>query len=334
MDNQSPHPENHASRPTPLRHLAQWHAEWQGCETLAPQSARTTQLSLSGDSDQREQAFAFPAYDDEPEGFTPGSVRILSASITEDTMRPIHILILDEEDQGSCRFAPFSDFSAPATDGELLVAEDPEQAGFPCVIQVWNARDCPRDLLARSWFSHRVAEDVVRRARIVDRDLPLPENASALIGAALDKPQDPRHGYIATETERLEPLTRRALDFQKPPAEVIAFPEASVAIPALAAAPHPEERMLDYHVWTHPRSGVVLHISELVGHPGGYTLRVEGDSASLFEGASVMDGAGRRLGRIIDGALGDSAHPLRFAGRSMRVTSADGTPLILARRVE
>lgn len=332
MDNQSSESENHAIGLAPFHHLAQWRAEWDGRDRNSDFEPFFTPFSSSLLADQPGRIFHQPAYDDDPEGFIPGSVRVLSATVAGDTTRALHILVLDEEDVGIFRFAPFSDFSTPATDKELLISQDSQEAGFPCVIQAWNARDCPRDLLARSWFSRRVSEDVVRRTRILDRDLPLPQYAGMLVGTPVDEPGDSRHEYIAVETNRLDYLARLVLDSGKACADVIAFPDSSALIPVLAASAHPEERELDYHVWENPKSGARLHVSELIGHPGGYALRVEGDTASLFEGAAVLDGAGRRLGWIENGALGDDSHPLRFAGRSMRVVAADGSPLILARR--
>jgi hypothetical protein len=331
MDNPSHSSKPQASGLATTQHLERWRAEWQASQT-AGENQNYPAPPIPRPTDDSGQVFNPADYDGDPNGFIPGVVRVLSASITGDAVRPIYVLVLENQGEGEIRIAPFSDFHAPATDREMLVSADPEAEGFPCVLQIWNSMDCPRGLLGRSWFSRQVPDEVVRNARILDRDLPLPPESAMLAGAPLLDTQDPRHDYIAQETRRLEHFSRLALEFYSPTADVILFPDRANSFPALAAAGSPEERELDYHVWEHPPSGATLHLSELVGRVGGYTLRVEGDTSGDFEGATVMDGSGRSLGRIEGGTLGGSANPLRFLGRRMRVFSAEGTPLSLVRR--
>jgi hypothetical protein len=317
------------------RHHVTWCHEWQIDELFAKEDggAVIAVPAIEG-SPSRNPLFPPPAYDSDPAGFDPGSIRLLSYSVTGESGRPTYVLLLGEWDAGWSWFMPFSTFTAPATDWELQSDLDPEPLQ---VLQVWNARSCPNEILERSWFVTRVEPSLVGEARslygrMVNGDGNVPLGLVGRIGTRVLDPSDPRMDYLKAEAARLDYLTGLSMQHEeeeigREPANVVPFvvrlPQRKIPM-VLAAAGESPDRELAFHTWEIEGTSVRLHLMELLGRPDSYTLRVEGDSAGILEEARIFDGDNAQQGIILMGSAGTKDAPLRFAQGGLLIKIADG----------
>lgn len=336
--------------PTRHGHHVSWYREWEIDQVFREADAEDEGVEanesvarLPDDSANLggNSLFKVPAYDSEASGFDRGSVRLLSSSVTGNDGRPIYVLMMGEWEPAWSWFMPFSNYSAPATDWELLTNLDPRPLQ---VLEVWNARSCPDELLRRSWFVTRVDMSLVEAAKALygrmlgggDKVL---ESLSARIGTKVFEPNDPRVEYLKTEMEMLNHLTSLALKHEE--AEVRYEAENLVSFVArlprreaplaLAAAGDSPDRELAFHSWKVEGSDALVHLMELLGVQGGYYLRVEDDALGILEGASVFDGVESRQGLIQGDCAGSKEAPLRFSTESLRIELADGQSVRLVR---
>lgn len=278
--------------------------------------------------------FESAAYDLNPAGFNIGSVRLLSSTITDGNQRPVYVLVLGEWDAEWSWFAPFSNYSSPATDWELMTKLDPPPLQ---VLEVWNARSCPNDLLQRSWFVTQVDPAIVESAKALYRRM-LGNGKESLgdlvekVGTKIFDSNDPRLEYIKSETQLLDYLTALAIQHDEAESEdepvnvipfVVSIPQEEASM-SLAAAGDTSDRKLAFHSWKVEGTEVLLHLVELLGVPNGFTLRVEGDSSGMLEGAIVFDEEASKLGLIEEGCAGSKDVPLRFPTNSLRIELSDG----------
>jgi hypothetical protein len=304
-------------------HQVNWCREWQIDQLFAENVEEPDPNSL----------FAAPAYDSEPSGFQSGSIRLLSASVTADSGRPTYILLIGKWDNGWSWFMPFSTYAAPATDWELLSALEPVPLQ---VLQVWNARSCPDEILSRSWYVTACGTDLVKKAqalyaRMVSGGETLSLDLAGRVGTRIFDSSDSRMGYLRTESARLDHLTEMALQHeeaasQHEPVNVVPFvahmPRRKEPLMLVAAGDSPD-RALAIYSWQVEGTDVLVHLVELLGVPDGFTLRVEGDSSDILEGAIVFDGEASKLGLIQEGCSGSKEAPLRFSTNGLKIELVD-----------
>lgn len=126
----------------------------------------------------------------------PGDIWLLPPLTPVTRRRPVYVALVARRGADGWLCAPFSRFSSPATDGEL-VSRKPADA--LAVIQVWNAGVVPEDILADGWMVGRLgADDLKAVASYVEQGKPLPD---ARRGAPVAHPLDPRLDYIEEERE-------------------------------------------------------------------------------------------------------------------------------------
>lgn len=316
-------------------HHVNWCHEWQIDQLFAAKDDETS-VTLTENLEEPGQnpLFAAPAYDSEPSGFQPGSIRLLSASVTGDSGRPTYILLLGEWDSKWSWFMPFSAYTAPATDWELLSALEPVPLQ---VLQVWNARSCPDEILSRSWYVTACGTDLVKKAqalyaRMVSGGETLSLDLAARVGTRIFDSSDSRMGYLRTESARLDHLTGMALQHDEAASQdevpnivpfVTLVPRRKEPL-MLAAAGDSPDRELAFHSWQIEGTDVLVHLVELLGVPDGFTLRVEGDSSDILEGAIVFDGEASKLAMIQEGCSGSKEAPLRFSTNGLKIELVDG----------
>lgn len=317
------------------RHHANWCREWQ-IDQLFAEGVDEPILKFPElvETPGQNSLFPAPAFDSAASGFQSGSIRLLSSSVTGDTGRPTYVLMLGEWDAGWSWFAPFSAYTAPATDWELLSALEPVPLQ---VLQVWNARSCPDEILLRSWYVTTCGANLVKEARalyarMVSRGETLPLDLAGRVGTRVLDPSDARMEYLQAASARLDYLTGLALQHE----EIGSAQEADnlipfvVSLPAkeirlvLAAATEPPDRELAYYVWQVVGTSIQIHLMELLEVSGAYTLRIDGDADELLEGAKVFDGPTVVLAEIHAAQAGSKDNPLRINTQSLGIRLADG----------
>lgn len=138
----------------------------------------------------------------------PGQIRILSKRFTADPDVIPYVAVLEKRHEGMWLVAPFSQYSYPATPGEMTTGI--RHVGLR-VMQAWNARTIQDCLLAKSFFFGELPDDVRQeclelfRHETGGRDLP--EGFKALRGCAIMIEGDPRKDYIDETISRLRPLS-------------------------------------------------------------------------------------------------------------------------------
>lgn len=317
------------------RNYVNWCREWQIDQLFAEEDHETIQgpPELAEEPGQNP-LFPAPAYDSATSGFQPGAIRLLSSSVTGDIGRPTYVLMLGQWDAGWSWFAPFSAYSAPATDWELQSALEPVPLQ---VLQVWNARSCPDEILSRSWYVTTCGANLVEvaralYARMVSRGENLPLDLAGRVGTRVLDPCDARMKYLQAESARLDYLTGLALKHEEIESVeepdnlvpfVASFPAKEIRL-VLAAATESADRELAYYVWRVLGTAIQVHLMELLEVTGAYTLRIDGDADGLLEGAKVFDGPTVILAEIHAGQAGSMHHPLRINTQTLGIQLADG----------
>ena len=321
------------------RHHVNWCREWKIDELFAtedddPDDEPVIAAPEIEGKPGRNPLFSAPAYDSDPAGFEPGSIRLLSYSVTGNSGRPTYILLLGEWDAGWSWFMPFSSYTAPATDWELQSALEPVPLQ---VLQIWNARSCPDEILSRSWYVTTCGANLLKAARafyarMVSRGEPLPLDLAGRVGTRVLDPSDIRMEYLQAESGRLDYLTGLALQHEEigsanEPDNLVPY---LVSLPAkeirlvLAAATESPDRELAYYIWQVVGTSIQIRLIELKEVTGAYTLTIDGDADELLEGAKVFDGPKVVHAEIHAGQSGTKDNPLRINPQSLEIQLADG----------
>ncbi len=146
---------------------------------------------------------------DEYDGnIAPGQIRILSKRFTADPDVIPYVAVLEQWSEGMWLVAPFSQYSYPATPGEMTTGI--RHVGLR-VMQAWNARTMHGCLLAKSFLFGELPDDVRQECLALFRHetggRDLPEGFKALRGCAITIEGDPRRDYVAETISRLRPLS-------------------------------------------------------------------------------------------------------------------------------
>lgn len=151
----------------------------------------------------------------EPE---PGQIRCIANAYTGDQKLLSFVVVLSQWNEQYWLVAPFSQYTNPATPGELSTGIDFHAYK---VIQAWNAFVVPDIfLLTKTSFFRNVDEQVRKDASILYFQLlegtELPEELKDRIGPRINSEIDPRIQYIYEEQEQIKPLQTaiaQAMDF-------------------------------------------------------------------------------------------------------------------------
>ena len=173
--------------------------------------ASSASIDLPGEitstrQDNRRLAKAVSA--DEYDGnIAPGQIRILSKRFTADPDVIPYVAVLEEWQTGMWLVAPFSQYSYPATPGEMTTGI--RHLGLR-VMQAWNARTMQESLLAKSYLFGDLPDSVCKDGLSLFRHemggVALPDDFHSLRGGAITMESDPRREYLAETIARLQPL--------------------------------------------------------------------------------------------------------------------------------
>lgn len=155
--------------------------------------------------DRERLSAACDKYDDD---IRVGQIRILSKRFTEDPDVIPYVAVLEQWDEGMWLVAPFSQYSTPATSGEMATGI----AVFGLrVLQAWNGRTVQDRLLEKSFLFGQMDESLRGQALALFRHefagMDLPVGFPAQRGSAIVVEADPRRDYIAETIERMRPLS-------------------------------------------------------------------------------------------------------------------------------
>lgn len=140
-----------------------------------------------------------------------GEIRLLAPHLLPPGQRPVYVLVVSKWDNDWKLVTPFSQFPLPATQGELLTlrSEGPWQ-----VLQVWNSRTLPNEVIAESWVADTASESLLDEAWAVFKHVTfgaeLPDELASRIGPPILHPSDPRLDYQRMETALLSGLSNEA----------------------------------------------------------------------------------------------------------------------------
>ena len=138
----------------------------------------------------------------------PGQIRILSKRYVLDPQVVPFVTVIEQWDDDLWLIAPFSQYSTPATPGEMdsgigLIGRK--------VIQAWNARTIHARLLAKSFLCGELDANVTGEVAALFRNqlagTELPDTFSARRGPAILLEADPRRDYVAETISRFQPLS-------------------------------------------------------------------------------------------------------------------------------
>lgn len=136
-----------------------------------------------------------------------GEIRLLAPHLLPPGQRPVHVLVASNWDNDWKLVIPFSQFTLPATTGELLTGRDETPWK---VLQVWNSRTVPNEVIAESWIAANASESLLDEAWVVFRHLmvgtELPDAFASRIGPPILRPTDPRIEYQDIECVMLSGL--------------------------------------------------------------------------------------------------------------------------------
>ncbi|MBR4170795.1 MAG: hypothetical protein IKR48_04005 [Kiritimatiellae bacterium] len=151
----------------------------------------------------------------------PGQIRILSKRFTTDPDVIPYVAVLEEWHEGMWLVIPFSQYSYPATPGEMTTGL--RHLGLR-VMQVWNARTMQEPLLAKSFLFGELPDSVCQDGLSLFRHemggVDLPEGFDSLRGCAITMEADPRRDYVAETIARLCPLSTAVKATERIRAEV------------------------------------------------------------------------------------------------------------------
>ena len=155
--------------------------------------------------DNRRLSQASGNYDGD---IAPGQIRILSKRFTADPDLIPYVAVLGKSEEGRWLVAPFSQYSYPATPGEM--ATGIRHYGLR-VMQVWNVRAMQEPLIARSYLfgvlPDSVLQDGLALFRHEKEGAGLSDSFNSLRGGEITMEGDPRRDYLAETLSRLQPLS-------------------------------------------------------------------------------------------------------------------------------
>ena len=161
--------------------------------------------SVRQDNGRLAKAVTADAYDG---NIAPGQIRILSKRFTADPDIVPYVVVLEPWYEGMWLVAPFSQYSYPATPGEMTTGI--RHVGLR-VLQAWNVRTIQDGLLAKSFLFGELSDGVRQECLALFRHemggRALPESFKSLRGGAILMESDPRRDYIAETIARLRPLS-------------------------------------------------------------------------------------------------------------------------------
>jgi hypothetical protein len=217
-----------------------------------------------------------------------GEIRLLAPHLLPSGQCPVYVLVVSNWDNNWKLVTPFSQFPLPATPGELLTlrSEGPWQ-----VLQVWNSRTLPNEVIAESWVADTASEDLLDEAWAVFRHVTfgaeLPDELASRIGPPVLQPHDPRISYQEMETALLSGLAREAFTAveQLNQTTVIGYTAASASELGLAASGEISPTAVE--VLLVGEAGRI-ELFEQMGQPGFYRARVISDPLKELDGAEII----------------------------------------------
>lgn len=251
-----------------------------------------------------------------------GEVRVLAG-----TERLTYVLVARKWDAVSWLVVPFSDYSVPATEDELLMKVD---GGLGTqVAQLWNARSLTTVTLSKSWLVETLAEDVVQDVVTAWQSIvgaaELSDDQRARTGWHIQRRDDVRIAYQDAEMQNFAAID----EADQKLAEKLAWVENAKAtlksslesvrekIRAQAAfAPSPSfAPAQDYAYAAAPLAEPVSADCPVAGFDGCVHVRytpeakrlhlqvfgVDGARSYDLDGRAVLDGDAQMLGVIQDG---------------------------------
>ncbi len=147
----------------------------------------------------------------EPSNHTPvepGQIRLLKEDLTNDSHENTCVLVLSQWSGNRWLVAPFSPYTAPATQGELSTGIDFHAYQ---VVEAWNTVVVPDFFLQMQSFYLRDVDEPVRRDACIVffqklEGKEMPDDLKPRTGAKICSKLDPRIQYLLNEQLQLEPL--------------------------------------------------------------------------------------------------------------------------------
>lgn len=264
------------------------------------------------------------------EDIQPGQIRILSKRFTENPDVIPYVAVLEKWGNEMWLVAPFSQYSTPATSGEMTTGVG--KFGLR-VIQAWNGRTVQARLLGKS-FLFGVLEDSVRtqalalfRHEFAGTDLPA--DFSAQRGSSILMAADPRREYLAEAVSRLRPLSTAVKAVERFAADQEmqkireSFIKCSFGEQLSRVAAKNQMQMIE----THKFGDFEL---ELVYSPSEKTLRfkmygADDELTESCDGYALLSGSGEFLGSFSGGLL---QIPSDGFLDEFRITDVNGDPVL------
>jgi len=262
----------------------------------------------------------------------PGQIRILSKRFTEDPDVIPYVAVLEMWDDGMWLVAPFSQYTTPATSGEMATGINIQGLN---VIQAWNGRTVQSRLLEKSFLFGELDEVVREQALALFRHefggVDLPIGFNALRGPAIVMAGDPRRDYVAETIARLRPLSTAvkatARFFADEEIQTIreSFVRCGFGEQLSRMAAKNEMQMIETHKLGDNELELVYSPSERV-----VRLKVYGADDELTnacDGFALLDGAGEFLGVFANGLMQVPAESIL---NEFRITDLNGVPVLEA----
>lgn len=138
-----------------------------------------------------------------------GQIRQLNPDLNPAWTRSVIVLVFRVDDAAQqALVVPFSEFTQPAFDGELVTDLNDESLAVLCL---WNATTVPLASLRRSWWLVDAFDDLLQNAEALQaarsRREPVPEALKDFVGPPIIHPLDPRHDYLDREAGLLNDLS-------------------------------------------------------------------------------------------------------------------------------
>ncbi len=203
------------------RLLAKWLHEWRLDQALRSADTDASCNQWGSEPDQAGVsaggADVFSAKGGSPGRLAVGQVWLLHPDSQCTASRPLYVLLLAQAGDGRWLAVPFGRFAVPAIPGEWRTGMRAMHARVLCL---WNTRYLDVATLRKAWKVTKITPDRLATARGRLRvcfdlsDCVVPENdtASTVLresGPPLLHPADPRHQYLAEETDLLDAIGPR-----------------------------------------------------------------------------------------------------------------------------
>lgn len=228
-----------------------------------------------------------------------GEIRLLAPHLQSPGQRPVYVLVVSKWDNDWKLVTPFSQFPLPATQGELLTlrSEGPWQ-----VLQVWNSRTLPNEVIAESWVADTASESLLDEAWAVFRHFTfgaaLPDELTSRIGPPVLQPHDPRISYQKMETALLSGLAREAFKEAEQLNQTVAAADSNEL--ALAASTEISPASAENLVFG--ELGASIKLSQQTGRRGIYRAKVLNDPSKELAGAKIISTDNETLATFKEGS--------------------------------